>query len=532
MDYLSALLIAIILFVYEFLASADAYGPKLVFGILPLTSGFFTGILLGDPVSGAIVGAATQLIALGAVPMGGAVPPEFSMVAIVATVLTIVGGIDPRIAIVLALPAGIIGMYFDILGRTANISLVHRVHSLIEAGRIDEIDKWHILGLGIVGVFRGLAVLITVFIAAYLGGETLKSFLESLPPWILNGLTVAGAVLPALGLGLLLTFLGVSRYIKIFAIAFILTAALSIPYTFAFVLIIGFIAIWFKYRKKIGLKAEGEETKELLPKNVIRSARLRSVFLFEASWNYEIMQGMGYLFSILPVLRYLYKGDELKEAAKSHLKFFNTNPIIGTLVVGLDAAMESSRKGDFDLITKLKTGLMGPLAGFGDSVIYLAVGGVLILLSCTLVSQGVFYSPLIFIVGFTVITLILRFKSFDFGYKRGISLVSVFSEEKMGAVREFAEKLAVLSVGAIIPVVFQVRPSLGAETLSAIDAALGIISISLLISALLGLALTLLAQFMYQKGLRIFHVFITIFIIGFVLGALGIFSVIGYVTIS
>ncbi|MHA1617181.1 MAG: PTS system mannose/fructose/sorbose family transporter subunit IID [Candidatus Njordarchaeales archaeon] len=531
MSLQTALVLAIIFFIYEFLATMDAYGPKIVIGILPLLSGFFAGILLGNVALGATIGAITQLIALGAVPMGGAVPPDFGMVAITAVVLSSIAGLDPMVAIVLALPAGILGMYFDIIGRTVNISLVHRVDKLIEEGEIDEIDKWHLMGMPILGLFRGVAVAIAVFIVTALGGEALKTFLESLPKWVLDGLAVAGAVLPAMGLGLILTYLGLGRYKWYFIIAFLLVSLINISFTFAIVIIAGFIIIWYKYRG--ALKIEGGEGSEGvgLPKEILRSSKLRSVLFFESSWNYELMQGLGYLFSILPILKHIYKGDELKNAAKAHLEFFNTNPVLAPMVVGLDGAIENTRRGDLDFIRKLKIGLMGPLAGFGDSVIWLATGGVLLILAITLINGGLVWAPLIFIIAFDIVTFTIRFKSFDFGYNRGLSLVKVFSEERMRSIREFAETLAIFSVGAIIPIVFQVRPVVGAEVLATIDASLGIFSLTLFVSALIGLGLTLLAEYLYSKGFKIYYVLVVLFAIGFILGALGILGAVGYVEI-
>lgn len=532
MDITSSLIVALIFFIYEFIVTMDAYGPKIVIGILPIMSGFFAGILIGNIPLGVAIAAATQLIALGAVPMGGAVPPDFGIVAITAVVLASIGGIDPMIAIVFSLPAGILGMYLDIMGRTVNIALVHKVERLISEGRIDDIDKWHYLGMPIMGFFRGLAVFISVFIAAYFGGEALKYFLESLPSWFLNGLSVAGAVLPAMGLGLLLMYLGLKRYITTFLIAFILVAFLNIPFIFALVVLIGFAVLWFKNKSALEIDTQGAASNIRIPKDVLNSSKLRTVFFFEASWNYELMQGLGYLYSILPILKYIYSGEELKKAVRNHLEFFNTNPILAPMVVSLDAVIESSKKGDFDFIRSLKVGLMGPLAGLGDSVIYLAIAGVLIITSISLMNQGIWLAPLLFIGLFDLVTFVLRFKTYDFGYRRGLSIASILTEERMKTIREFAERLAILSIGAIIPIVFQIRPAIGVEILSSIDKTLIIFSVTLLISSITGLLLTLFAQMLYQRKFKLYHVLLILFILGFILGALGLFSVVGYVTPS
>lgn len=54
---------------------------------------------------------------------------------------------------------------------------------------------------------------------------------------------------------------------------------------------------------------------------------MRSLFFFQWGWNYERMQGSGYLFTILPQLRKIYGDDspELQEMMKTHAQFFNTS---------------------------------------------------------------------------------------------------------------------------------------------------------------------------------------------------------------
>lgn len=115
-------------------------------------------------------------------------------------------------------------------------------------------------------------------------------------------------------------------------------------------------------------------------KGVITKRDLRKVFLhaitMEHTWNYERMMNDGYLYSMLPALQKIYTNPEdLKEACKRHLEFFNTTPQCITLPLGITVAMEEQRANDmenFDTtsISSVKTAIMGPLAGIGDSFIW------------------------------------------------------------------------------------------------------------------------------------------------------------------
>lgn len=95
----------------------------------------------------------------------------------------------------------------------------------------------------------------------------------------------------------------------------------------------------------------------------------------QANYNYERMQGVGFCYAMTPIIKKLYPNNPEKRAElmKTHMEFFNTEPQWGACIIGLTAAMEEQRaQGNEevteDAITSLKLGLMGPLAGIGDTI--------------------------------------------------------------------------------------------------------------------------------------------------------------------
>lgn len=111
-----------------------------------------------------------------------------------------------------------------------------------------------------------------------------------------------------------------------------------------------------------------------LTKEDLRKVFLRSLTIM-CSWNYERQMHMGFMCGMSPVLDKLYADDEerKKDAYRRHMEFFNCTPQMTPFIMGLVASMEeqnaNSEEGDFqtESISMIKTSLMGPFAGIGDS---------------------------------------------------------------------------------------------------------------------------------------------------------------------
>lgn len=61
-------------------------------------------------------------------------------------------------------------------------------------------------------------------------------------------------------------------------------------------------------------------------------------------FSQEHMQTFGYLTSMLPIIEELYNDKESqKKAMQTYTAFFNTEPQLGTIVVGVTAGLEEAR---------------------------------------------------------------------------------------------------------------------------------------------------------------------------------------------
>lgn len=98
----------------------------------------------------------------------------------------------------------------------------------------------------------------------------------------------------------------------------------------------------------------------------------------QALMNPERMQGLGFAFALLPVLRRLYPSrEDLGRALKRHLSYFATHPLLAGYVLGVAARLEERRAGGAPIedqeIDAVKRSLASPLAALGDPLFWVTL---------------------------------------------------------------------------------------------------------------------------------------------------------------
>ncbi|BAL62687.1 PTS system mannose/fructose/sorbose family transporter subunit IID [Melissococcus plutonius] len=208
-----------------------------------------------------------------------------------------------------------------------------------------------------------------------------------------------------------------------------------------------------------------------LTKADFKQINRRSLFNFQLGWNYERMQGSGYLFTILPQLRKLYGDDteELKEMMKTHTQFFNTSNFFNTIITGIDLAIEEEEGyAGKETVSGLKAGLMGPFAAIGDSIFAALIPTIFGALAANMAKNG---NPVgIFIwIAAQVAVMVFRWKQLEFAYKEGISLVTTM-QHRLTALTDAATLMGVFMVGALSATMVNVKlawaPKIGAVVLN------------------------------------------------------------------
>lgn len=192
----------------------------------PIVIGPLLGLLMGDMRTGLLVGAALETVFMGVINIGGASSAEPGLATALATSFAISMHAGVAVAIPIAIPLGVIGL---------------QIKTLIYVGIVGpfaaRFDKMAAQGnaKGITGLHYGLWFLqwflysLIPFFAILIGSKATQDVLEMIPKSILNGLSIAGNLLPAVGMAMLLKMMWDNKIAVYFFLGFILVAYLKMP---------------------------------------------------------------------------------------------------------------------------------------------------------------------------------------------------------------------------------------------------------------------------------------------------------------
>ncbi len=189
-----------------------------------------------------------------------------------------------------------------------------------------------------------------------------------------------------------------------------------------------------------------------------RQINTRSLFLNQIGWNYERMQGSGYLWIMLPQLRKMY-GDntpELQKMMVMHNQFFNTSPFFNTIVKGIDLALEEKQGvKSLEAVAGIKSGLMGPFAAIGDALFGSLVPAIMGAIAATMAVNG---NPLGvgLWVAVAIATMVFRWVQLKIAYREGVNLVTNLSH-RLNALTNAATVLGVFVVGVMCATMVNVK---------------------------------------------------------------------------
>lgn len=213
MTPIAILLVTLVAFFQGF----DAYGTQIV-PSNHIVFGFLTGLVLGDWQTGLLIGASCQLMSLGVAAIGGSSVPNYGMAAIMGTVFAISTGAETEAALTLAVAIAMLYVQLDVIVKILNGFLCQYEEKLCDQGKFGLMAKVMIIS----PILMGLAVALPIFIACAIGPAVIDTILAVLPEWFTTGLSIAGAALPVIGMGLLLNYMPTKKLFGCVMLGFVL----------------------------------------------------------------------------------------------------------------------------------------------------------------------------------------------------------------------------------------------------------------------------------------------------------------------
>ncbi|GAA5421188.1 PTS system mannose/fructose/sorbose family transporter subunit IID [Tetragenococcus halophilus] len=253
----------------------------------------------------------------------------------------------------------------------------------------------------------------------------------------------------------------------------------------------------------------------------------------ESAYNYERLQALGQANAMVPVIRKLYADDKERQVQelKKYFVFYNTEPsFIGTMIPGVASAMEEQRANGAEDITdetinSLRTGLMGPVAGIGDTVSQGIVYPILAGIACSLAIDGSYVGPIFFEIAYKILLIGFGWNMYRLGYQKGKTfLLTMLKEGTISRLTEIFSMIGLMVVGCMTaervdiesPFILNIR---GVELNIQEDV------LDALMPGLIPLGITMLVYWLVRKKVNINLIILTIFVSGILLSYLNILGV-------
>ena len=197
----------------------------LFFFASPIFVGVVAGAIYGDVVQGLIIGGGIAAVFAGIIARGGNLPTDSALAATTVIPIALATGLSVEQAIAFAVPMGLVGSLVTTLRRFVNIIFVHRADAAVAKGDTAELSRCALIYPPIIEL---PILFLPVFIVVMFGQDAMLAFMNVVPDWVMQGLSVAGGVMPAIGFALIMNMIGQPKMLPYTVIGFIMVQCLSL----------------------------------------------------------------------------------------------------------------------------------------------------------------------------------------------------------------------------------------------------------------------------------------------------------------
>lgn len=418
------------------------------------------GLCMGDVPQALIVGTAIQAVYLGFTQSGGVISSDAQIATAITIPIVLNTGLNQDAALALAVPVGALAASLT--------NVIYIINGFLYRDAMKRAEKGDTRGIALDAtlypiLIRGILYGAIVFVGIYFGSPVIQAVLDVIPEWLIQGFSVAGGVLPILGFALVVNSMNRRDYIPYFIIGFFIMQYFEIKIMGVAIFTICLVIMKFFLNGNVDLsvlKAKpAQEKQHLLSKKDVFKTYWRWWWFVEVAHSFEGMQALARCNAFIPALKKLYPDKEdLVPALNRHIGYFNTNGEYGTAIFGIALAMEEENaithkmsNEELDMtMNGLATGLMGPLAGVGDTLDWGTWNKILIGVAMSYTVTGSWIGVAIYLIGFLLITNIEGLFSINLGYRLGSDAVAaLFDGGFVKIVKDASGLIGMVMMGAL-----------------------------------------------------------------------------------
>ncbi|WP_407895090.1 PTS system mannose/fructose/sorbose family transporter subunit IID [Lacticaseibacillus sp. N501-2] len=263
-------------------------------------------------------------------------------------------------------------------------------------------------------------------------------------------------------------------------------------------------------------------------RKMLNSIFWRSFTVFGSRAGATKAHAPGFMYSVMPAFDRYYKNDKEghRQALMRHTTWYNITQNVGTFVMGLVASMEKENaeedKFDADSIVALKTSLMGPLSGIGDSIFWGVLRVIAAGIGISLASQGSWMGPILFLLIYNIPSILTRYYLTYMGFTVGDSFIQdMYKSGSMQLLNKAASTLGLMMIGCMTATMVKFKSTLSIpieggkpiEIQTYLDQ---------LWQGLVPLCVTLACYWLLSKKVNVNWILLGVLVLAVVLGLLGV----------
>ncbi|MBA1433854.1 PTS mannose/fructose/sorbose/N-acetylgalactosamine transporter subunit IIC [Bombilactobacillus bombi] len=214
----------ILIFIVSFIAYLQDFTGTSFIG-RPLVTGLMLGMVFGDVKSGVMIGAYLEMVWMGMMQIGASIPPDVISGGLLGCAFALKMHSGPNVALTIALPIATIYLLIEnSFYVIINPFLNHLADNFVDKGKLKTAANMHILS----SLLRPLLSAIVIAGAFYLGSGAVRNVVAIIPKQIMDGMSIATGLLPAVGFAQLLNMTYSKKVAPFFFIGFVLYAYLKL----------------------------------------------------------------------------------------------------------------------------------------------------------------------------------------------------------------------------------------------------------------------------------------------------------------